>query len=39
MGGIWLLLFGTFFASVNKIFILAGGLGAALSFYGIWALS
>ena len=28
-----------FFASIGEIFILAGGLGTGLSFYGVWALS
>ena len=28
-----------FFASIGKIFNLAGGLGAGVSFYGDWALS
>ena len=28
-----------FFAGINKIFILAGGLYTGLSFYGVWALS
>ena len=29
--------FQDFFASINKNFILTVGLGAALSFYGVWA--
>ena len=32
-------IFRDFFASIGKIFILAGGLGTGLSFYGIWTLS
>ena len=30
-----LLFFGTFFASISKIFILAGAMGTRLSFYGV----
>ena len=31
--------FGGFFASVGWAFILAGGLGGGLLFYGVWTLS
>ena len=31
--------FQQFSASINKAFILAGGLAAGLSFYGVWAIS
>ena len=33
--GVWFLFFLEFFASVGEVFILAGGLGAGLSFYGV----
>ena len=32
-------IFRGFFASVGGVFVLAGGLGAGLSFYGVWILS
>ena len=32
-------LFQKFFVSIGKTFILAGGLGTELSFYGVWAFS
>ena len=35
MAGVELLFFETFFASINGIFILAGGMGTALSFCGV----
>ena len=31
--------FEEFSSSINKTFIFAGGLGAGLSFYGVWAVS
>ena len=34
-GKSWISNFQEFFGSINKVFILAGGLGAGLSFYGV----
>ena len=38
-GGGFISIFRGFFASVGGVFVLAGGLGAGLSFYGVWILS
>ena len=38
-GGVLIAIFRDFSANASGIFVLAGGLGTRLSFYGVWILS